>query len=372
MPKRSSRLAGIAGIAASLLLSAACGTGSAGPATVDLGTGPAEAGTVKKDALSGVDMTFVSYGGIYQEGQQKAAIDAFAQESGAKILQDGPTDYAKIKAQVDSSNVTWDVVDTDSIWAQAQCGKLLQPLDYTIIDKSKIPEGLASDCSVPAMQYGMVIVYNKAKFGDNPPKDWKDFFDTAKFPGKRGIPGDPGDSAPGPFEAALIADGVAPDQLYPLDVDRALKKLESIRPNLVFWKTGAVSQQLLESTEVDMAMIWNGRAHAAVKNGAPFDVSFEQWMPIMDSLSVPKNAKNPKASMALINYYLGAQQQAKLTELTSYAPINVDAKPNLDETAQRFLPTKPEVADKALKIDSKWWADHQSEMIEKWSAWLGG
>ncbi|MEU7864129.1 ABC transporter substrate-binding protein [Nonomuraea sp. NPDC049141] len=372
MPNYPKRLPGMAAIAASLLLSAACGAGSAAPASIDLGSGPAKSGTIKKDALSGLNMTFVSYGGAYQEGQQKAAVDPFAQESGAKILEDGPTDYAKIKAQVDSSNVTWDVIDTDSIWAQAQCGKLLQPLDYTIIDKSKVPEGLTTECSVPAMQYGMVLAYNKDKFGANPPKGWKDFFDTAKFPGKRGISGNPGDSAPGPFEGALIADGVAPDQLYPLDVDRATKKLQSVRSNLVFWKTGAESQQLLESGEVDMAMLWSGRAYAAVKNGAPFDVSFDQWMPIMDSLTVPKNAKNPKASMALINYYLGAQQQAKLTELTSYSPINTDAKPKLDEKGRSFLTTRPEVADKALKIDSKWWAEHQPEMIEKWSAWLGG
>ncbi|WP_327590877.1 extracellular solute-binding protein [Nonomuraea sp. NBC_00507] len=372
MPTHPGRLAGMAGVAASLLLATACGAGSAAPASIDLGSGPATSGTVKKGALDGVNMTFVSYGGAYQDGQQKAAVDPFAQESGAKILQDGPTDYAKIKAQVDSSNVTWDVIDTDAIWAQAQCGKLLQPLDYTIIDKSKVPEGLATECSVPAMQYGMVLVYNKDKFGANPPKGWKDFFDTAKYPGKRGISGNPGDSAPGPFEAALIADGVAPDQLYPLDVDRAVKKLESVRSNLVFWKTGAESQQLLESGEVDMAMVWSGRAYAGVKNGAPFAVSFDQWMPIMDSLTVPKNAKNPKASMALINYYLGAQQQAKLTELTSYSPVNTDAKPKLDELGQSFLTTRPEAASKALKIDANWWAENQEQMIEKWSAWLGG
>ncbi|WP_431912166.1 ABC transporter substrate-binding protein [Nonomuraea jabiensis] len=372
MPKHPARLAAMAGVAASLLLATACGAGSATPASIDLGSGPAKSGTIKKDALSGLNMTFVSYGGVYQEGQQKAAVDPFAQESGAKILQDGPTDYAKIKAQVDSSNVTWDVIDSDSIWAEAQCGKLLQPLDYSIIDKSKVPEGLSGQCTVPAMQYGMVLVYNKDKFGANPPKGWKDFFDTAKFPGKRAISGNPGDSAPGPFEGALIADGVAPDQLYPLDVDRATKKLQSVRSNLVFWKTGAEAQQLLESGEVDMGMVWSGRAYAAVKNGAPFQVAWDQWMPIMDSLAVPKNAKNPKASMALINYYLGAQQQAKLTELTSYSPINTDAKPSLDQTGQAFLTTAPGVPEKALKIDSKWWAEHQPEMIEKWSAWLGG
>ncbi|MCW2882786.1 MAG: extracellular solute-binding protein [Sphaerisporangium sp.] len=366
------RSVSLAAVAASLLLAAACGGGTAGPAKVDLGSGPAKAGTIKKDALKGVNLTFVSYGGVYQKGQQDAAVDPFAKESGAQVLQDGPTDYAKVKAQVDSSNVTWDVVDSDAIWSQAQCGKLLQPLDYSIIDKSKVPAGLATQCSVPAMQYGMVFAYNAKKFGANPPKDWKDFFDTAKFPGKRAVPGVPGDAAPGPWEAALIADGVAPDKLYPLDADRAGKKLTTIRPNLVFWKTGAESQQLLESGEVDMAMLWSGRAYAAVKNGASFQIQWNQWMPIMDAISVPKGTKNPKAAMALINYYLGAQQQAKLTELTSYSPVNTDAKPTLDDLGKSFLTTRPDIASTALPIDAKWWADNQSALIEKWSAWLGG
>ncbi|HEX2316387.1 MAG TPA: ABC transporter substrate-binding protein [Thermomonospora sp.] len=362
-----------AATAAVAVAATACGGGSgASDANVDLGSGPAKAGTVKKDALKGVNLTFASYGGIYQDGQQKAAIDPFAAESGARVLQDGPTDYAKIKAQVDSGNVTWDVVDTDAIWGQAQCGKLLMPLDYTIIDKSNVPAGLASECGVPAMQYGMVLAYNKDRYGANPPKGWADFFDTARFPGKRAIPGIPNDPAPGPYEAALIADGVAPDKLFPLDVERANRKLTSVRSSLVFWKTGAESQQLLESGEADMVMLWSGRAYDAIKNGAKYDVQWNQFMPIMDVLGVPKGARNPKAAMALINYYLGAQQQAKLTELTSYSPIHTGAKPKLDALGSAFLTTSKERQAQALPIDAKWWAQNQHALVEKWSAWLGG
>jgi putative spermidine/putrescine transport system substrate-binding protein len=356
-----------------LVLSACAQSAGGGEAKdVDLGGEPAKAGVVKKDALAGTTLTFVSYGGVYQGGQMKAAVEPFGQESGAKILSDGPTDYTKIKAQVDSGNVSWDVVDSDAIWARAQCGKLLQPLDYSIVDKSKVPPGLATECSVPAMTYGMVLMYNKEKFGSNPPKGWADFLDTTKFPGKRGIPGVPSDPAPGPFEAALLADGVAPDQLFPLDVDRALRKLSSVRKDLVFWDTGARAQQLLESGEVDMAMVWTGRAYAAVKNGAKFAPQWDGFLAIDESLSVPKGAKNPKASMALINYYLGAQQQAKLTELTSYSPINTDAQPNIDAATREYLTSTPERQAQALKVDSAWWAANQQGLVQKWSDWLAG
>lgn len=370
MSIRPKLLAGLAvGMAASLALSA-CGGGQ-DTTDVDLGSGPAEAGAIKKDALDGSTLTFVSYGGIYQEGQEKAAIKPFASESGAKILSDGPTDYTKIKAQVDSKNVSWDVVDTDTIWAEAQCGKLLMPLDFDIIDTSKAPKSLVGKCTVPAMSYGYVLMYDKTKFGDNPPQGWTDFFDTQKFPGKRGVNGVPSDAAPGVFEAALTADGVAAKDLYPLDVDRSLDKLSTIRKDLVFWTTGAESQQLLESGEVSMAMVWSGRGYSAVKNGAKFEAQWNQWMPIKESLSVPVGAKNPDASMALINYYLGARQQEKLTELTSYAPINSEAEPSVDKLTSSYLTTNPKYAGLALPVDTKWWAANQAGVIEKWSAWLG-
>ncbi|MFJ8788646.1 ABC transporter substrate-binding protein [Streptomyces sp. NPDC102462] len=352
-----------------LTLTGCVGTTPAG-ADVDLGPGPAQAGKVKKGALDGVTLTFASYGGIFQDGQETAAVKPFAAESGAKLLSDGPTDYTKIKAQVDAKNVTWDVVDTDTLWAEHQCGKLLMPLDTTVVDTSKLPKGMRGKCSVPAMSYGVVLMYDKKKFGGNPPKGWADFFNTAKYPGKRAIPGIASDLSPGALEAALLADGVAPDRLFPLNVDRALKKLTSVRSSLVFWDTGARSQQLLESGEVSMAMVWSGRAYAAVKNGAHFAPQWNQFLPVSDSLAVPVGAKNPKASMALINYYLGAAQQTKLTELTSYSPINTDAHPKLDKLASQYVTTTPEKQAKALTIDTAWWAKNQAQIIQKWSDWL--
>jgi len=376
-PRRHQRGRPALGTAAALAVLAlaavaACGGPSSGAKDVDLGPGPAQVGTVKDGALKGVDMTFVSYGGIYQKGQQEAATDPFATASGATVVQDGPTDNAKIKAQVESNNVTWDVVDTGSVWADAQCDKLLMPLDYSIIDKSRIPAGLAGKCSVPAMQYGYVLAYNKTKFGADPPKGWADFFDTQRFPGKRALNGDPSDPEPGPYEAALLADGVAAAALYPLDAARAERKLGSIRPQLVFWKTGAESQQLLESGEVDMAMLWSGRAYGAIKNGAPYAVQWNQFLPVMDSLTVPKGVKSPKAAMALINYYLGAAQQAKLTELTTYSPVNTDARPQLDPLTTSFITTDKARQSQAVPVNTTWWAQNQDAMGQKWSDWLGG
>jgi putative spermidine/putrescine transport system substrate-binding protein len=372
--KSYAAVAGAATTIAAVLLLAACGSGGAAVSSgVDLGSAPAQAGTVKAGALKGITLTFVSYGGIYQDGQMKAGVTPFGVASGAKILQDGPTDNAKIKAQVTTNNVTWDVIDTTNIFAAQQCGKLFQPLDETIVDTSKIPAGGITDkCSVPAMSYGLIVVYNTKKYGANPPKSWADFYDTKKFPGKRAIEGATGDIDPGVIEGALLADGVLPTQMYPLDLNRALKKMSSIRKDLVFWATGAQSQQLIESGQVDMALVWSGRGYSAVKNGASFAPMWNQWMPEADVIVVPVGAKNPKAAFAMINYYLGATEQAKLTELTSYSPINVDSRPNLDALQQSFSTTTPERIADAFHLDNSWWAQNHDTVLSAYTSWLAG
>lgn len=370
MPRFNQRSAIALAICTGVLAAAGCSaTPAPESASVDLGSGPAKAGSVKKDALKGVTLTFVSYGGIYQEGQENSGVKPFETESGAKVLSDGPTDYAKIQAQVESKNVAWDVVDTGSTFAVANCGKLFSELDTSIIDTSHMPKELVSKCAVPAMTYGYVMTYNKDRFGDDGPKSWADFFDIQKFPGKRAINGTPSDIEPGILEGALIADGVPKDQLYPLDVPRALKKLDTIKGNLMYWETGAEAQQQIESGQPDISFMWSGRALAGIKNGAPYAASWNDFSPVFDVLTVPIGAKNPQAAMALINFMVGPEQQAKLTEETSYAPINDEAKPKVDDLTRSFLAT--EHAAQALPIDNAWWGENQPKIIEQWSAWLG-
>ena len=354
------------------LLAAGCSATPApesNPESVDLGSDPAKAGTIKKDALAGTTLTFVSYGGIYQKGQENSSVRPFETESGAKVLSDGPTDYAKIQAQVESKNVAWDVVDTGSTFAVANCDKLFMELDTSIIDTSHMPKELVSKCAVPAMTYGYVMTYNTEKFGENGPQSWADFFDLPKFPGKRAINGTPSDIEPGILEGALIADGVPKDQLYPLDIPRALKKLDTIKDDLMFWETGAEAQQQIESGQPAISFMWSGRALAGIKNGAPYAASWNDFSPVFDVLTVPIGAKNPDASMALINFMVGPEQQAKLTEETSYAPINDEAQPKVDDLTRSFLAT--EHKDQALPIDNQWWGENQPKVIEQWSAWLG-
>ena len=328
------------------------------------------AGETAEGSLAGKTLTFVSYGGIYQDGQIKALQD-FVTKSGATLLSDGTTENAKIQAQVEAKNVMWDVVDTGDFTPFVHCGTLFQKLDFTKIDVSKIPPGQVGECSVPAMNYAVMFLYNKDTYKDNPPQNWNDFFDVEKFPGTRGIPGyaDPEGFM---VELGLLADGVPKDQLFPADIDRGLNKWRSIRDNLVPWTTGAESQQMLESGEADMVMVWSGRGKAALANGANYEPVWQDWIVVKDQLAIPVGVKDTDASHALINAYLGKQAQEVMAQETSYSPINIEAQPQVDELTAAFMTNTPEKQAMAYNQNVEFWVANYETLSAKWAEFVAG
>lgn len=327
--------------------------------------GLAVAGLMAAQAALAEEMVFTSWGGTTQDAQAAHWAVPYTEKTGTTVVQDGPTDYGKIKAMVEANATTWDVVDAEFDWA-LQAGKqgLLEPLDFTVIDKSKLDPRFVSDYAVGSFYYSFVLGWNPANFPDAQPKTLTDLFDTAKFPGKRTFYKW---SAPGVIEAALLADGVAPEALYPLDLDRAFKKLDSIKGDIIWWEGGAQSQQLLASGEAPIGFFWNGRLAALAADGSPVGVSWEQNITAADALVVPKGAKNKAAAMAFIAEATGAEGQAAFAETTGYAPINT-VSPDL--MAPEVRATLPDVQTAVqVNADMAYWAEHRDEIGTRWYAW---
>jgi putative spermidine/putrescine transport system substrate-binding protein len=333
----------------------------------DLGT--PIAGEVAEGIFDGVTLTYAASGGIFQEGQTEAAWDPFAQISGATFLQDA-ADGGKLKAMVESDNVTWDVMNATQFDTARNCGTLYQELDLSQIDTSKVPEGTITDkCMVPNILYGLVVAYNTEAFGDNPPTSAADFFDTDKFPGKRTV----SQSAyldPQTVEFALVADGKNLDELKVEDIQTGFDKYLALGDDLIGWTSGSQSQQQLESGEAVMGLVWSGRGFGAQSAGAPVAPMWDEWMLMVDSTAVPKGVKDPQAAFSAVNFYLGAEQQAKMTELTSYGPVNIDAKPKLDEIGKNWLTT--DHMDTAVKPNVDFWVENYDALSTAWAKWVTG
>lgn len=310
------------------------------------------------------DMVFTSWGGTTQDAQKANWAESFTANSQINVTQDGPTDYGKIKAMVEAGNVNWDVVDVEGDYA-VQAGKLglLEKLDFSIIDKSKLDPRFVTDYSVGSFYYSFVIGCNKDAVKECP-KTWADLFDTAKFPGKRTFYKW---SAPGVIEAALLADGVAADKLYPLDLDRAFKKLDTIKSDIIWWDSGAQSQQLLASAEAPFGSFWNGRLTALAQTGVTVETSWTNNITAADSLVVPKGTKNKEAAMKFIAHATSDQAQASFATTTGYAPINLDSNELMDPELRKTLPDMQ--AETQVNADMDYWADHRDEIGTRWYAW---
>jgi putative spermidine/putrescine transport system substrate-binding protein len=310
-------------------------------------------------------LTVVSYGGDYQASQNKAYFVPFGKlNPNLTITQDSPESDAKLKAMVTAGHVTWDVaivadnfgLDADSQW--------LEPIDYSIIDKNSFLPGYAGKYRVGADVEATVLAYRKDRFKGAAPSKLADFFDLKAFPGKRCA----WKYAPsGIFEAALIADGVPADKLYPLDIPRAFKKLSTIKEQLVWWDTGAQSEQLLTSGEVDLGLVWSGRAlHGA--ETAPIALTWNQWLTLSAYWVVPKGTKNKQLAMQAIKSFTSPQAQSELTKYLPYGPTNKNAVNTVDPKYKGNLPT--DHFDNRIVINFEWWNENLKAVDPQFQQWL--
>ncbi|MCY1641004.1 ABC transporter substrate-binding protein [Methylorubrum sp. SL192] len=322
------------------------------------------ASLLPRAAAAAGSIVFTSWGGTTQEAQKTAWARPYTKASGVRVQMDGPTDYGKFKAMVESGNVGWDVVDVEyDFAAQAARDGLLEPIDFSLVKREALDPRFVTDHAVGSFYYAFVLGYG-TKHVPAAPKSWADLFDTKAFPGKRTFYKW---SAPGALEIALLADGVAPDKLYPLDLDRAFAKLDSIKSEIIWWSGGAQSQQLLASGEVVMGQFWNGRVAALEQDRQPVGIAWEQNLTTADMLVVPKGSRNRQAAMTFIAAATGAKEQADFAAATRYAPINLGSAKLMDPAVAETLPNRH--AATQINLNMEYWAKNREEIGKRWYAW---
>ena len=328
-----------------------------------------------KPAAADDQLTVVSWGGAYQKSQDEAFMKPFQKDSGTKITQEEYNgEIAKIRAMVESKSVSWDVVDVDTRTAIGGCAEgIFETIDWKKLglDRSKFIGGDITDCTVPNIVYATVIAYDTTKLKPGP-TTIADLFDLQKFPGKRGLQQDPFVN----LEWALIADGVAINDVYkvlntPEGVDRAFKKLDTIKKDVVWWTAGAQPPQLLADGQVAITSAWNGRIFDAIKNDKkPFKIIWDAQGLDWDWWAMPKGGPRVDLAYKFVSYSSQPAAMANQTKYISYGPANKDAVPNIDPAVLPDLPTAPDNMKTALIVDANFWADKRDELTQRFNAWL--
>ena len=336
--------------------------GSTPPAASDGGTGDI---CTQPPRHEGTEVSFVSFGGVYQGAQRTGWLEPYAELTGVTFVESEDSSNATIQAQVESGNVTWDIVDVGNDFGLDANADLLEPIDYSLVKKDEIIEGFATTYRVADITYGVVLAYNTAETGGAVPEGWADFFDTTKFPGKRGLWNY---STGGVLEFALMADGVAPADLYPLDLPRAIAKLDTIKDDIVWWTSGAESQELIGSGEVAMSMIWNGRGYSAKhQDGNPVELQWNQQILTADYFVVPKGSPNRQIAMEFIAWATCAQNNSAVSESIPYGPTNVNSEPNPDVVADLAVTNAD---DNTAYFDDEYLVNNFAEIDAAFQAWV--
>ena len=334
-------------------------------------------------------LTVVSFGGSYARACQQAYHEPFTAETGIEVrLEDYNGGLAQIRAQVETGNVHWDVVDLNVADAVLGCDEgLLEFIDPGDLppgaDGSSVEDdfvsGTLTDCGMGTIFFSSIYAFHPQHFPDAKPATIQDFFDLERFPGRRGMRRVPSDN----LELALLADGVPLDQVYatletPEGVDRAFRKLETIKEHIVWWEAGAQPPQMLADGEVVMSTAYNGRIfNAQVRENQPFEIVLGRPDPGQQPARHRRRCAPPGGGAQVHRLRRpagvdGGRKQVHLLRTPCAAPALRWWAPTRRRGVEMapHMPTTPANLARALHHDWRWWSDHGDDMNERFSAWL--
>lgn len=322
-------------------------------------------------AANAAEVIVGTFGGAGQTAMEETWFKPFTAATGINVVSDAPTSYTKVIEMVDNHDVQWDI----SFGARDfgyDGNPRLENIDCAVIDCKAFDTALVPlmPQAVPVYSFSYVLVYNTDLFGDNPPKNWADFFDTTNFPGKRAV-GGAVTAGRGIIEPALLADGVARADIYPLDLDRALNKLGTIKDDLIVWNDFADCTAKIASGEASMGACVHARVAPAVKDGAPIAIQWSQQIMHTVYGYILKDAPNLADAQKLLAYIASPEAQAAFSAFSTYGSPNPSTvlPADVDST---FIPSAHYLTgdDAPLASDDEEWAPIRTEFTERYTLWL--
>ncbi|WOH52483.1 ABC transporter substrate-binding protein [Bradyrhizobium sp. sBnM-33] len=324
--------------------------------------------------------------GNFGEAIMNAFVKPFEAETGIKVMpvyQD--IRAAQVGLMVKTNSVTIDAILVGQSTALGLvAGDYLEKIDYSIYNQQELDE-IADYCKHPfgfgAYIYSLNMVYNTKKFpADRPrPTNWAEFWNVAKFPGVRSLgSGQFGNPLPGPFEEALLADGVPMDAIYPMDIDRIFASLDKIKPHIrKWWTAGAEILQIMRDGVADVVQSVDGRALSLIDQGDPFEINRNQAKLTWDHWIIPKGSPNPQNAQRFIAFTSRADRQAAFAQLFAQSPSNRKAYEMIPEKVARKLATYPDYMKTSFPVNGKWYAEIGSDglsnsqrLIQRWNDWI--
>jgi putative spermidine/putrescine transport system substrate-binding protein len=319
------------------------------------------------------DVNVVTRGGLALEAIKEVFIGPFTAATGIAVQQEsweGGIDALRTQAKAPDNN--WDLVLVDTDELVTACGEnLLEKLDWSAIGGKDhyLPQAI-SDCGIGAGVANLVLAWDRDKFPATP--GWADFWDVAKYPGKRGLHR----GARGNLEFALIADGVAPGDVYKVlagseGVDRAFRKLDQLKPYVVWWQTSADAARILASGDVLMTSAPSEQI-ATVNRVEHRNFGIQWTASLYEVLSwvILKGSPNVRQATQFL-YFAGTPAiETRLVGLYGEGGLAKGANDGLPPDLAAISPTNPANLSAAMRTDPGFWHDNLSKLRVRFETWL--
>lgn len=315
------------------------------------------------------ELVIVTWGGTLAEQMNETFFTPFGNDNSVNVRLDTGPEIERSRAEVESGSPSYDMTATNlAFYLIGEGQNLWEPMDYDVFDQdvlARIPQNMRKSHGIAAYVYAHGMSFNTDAYpeGGPQPGSWADFWDVERFPGQRAMADCGSASRPVP-EAALLADGVPMDELYPIDIERAARKLREIAPHVVWWTNANQPGQLLASGEVTMAMAPTNRIQTLLDQGAPVEIVWNQSQWTFDAWYVLRGAPNAANAMKFIASAMSAERQAEFARASSMAPTNPDAFALIDDETARKLPTYPENFEPMYEKNEAWWEENRAAWAE--------
>lgn len=311
-------------------------------------------------------------GGIFTEIYKKAFYEPFTKATGIKIVSVSSLaePIAQIRTMVESKRYLWDMaaISRFSILSLTADTPYLEPHEFKndpVI--SSIPPHFILPHGVGINIYSTVLAYRTDAFKERqPPQSWKDLWDVQNFPGRRSLRKHPFDT----IEQALMAAGVNPNTVYPCNLEQAFQSLEKIKPHIAaWWTSGAQTEQMLKSGEIDLTSVWAARAQSIIDAGAPVAIAWDQHIYSCESWAILKGTPHAELCRQFIQFASHPKRQALLAPY-AITPTQPDALKYIHPKHAKLLQISPDSLKRGLYNNGSYWLKHQAEVITRFDDWL--
>ncbi len=274
---------------------------------------------------------------------------------------------AAVKALAGQGKLDLVLVDGPALAAGCRA-QVFARLDWSGLQRERFAVPAASDCGAGAWIGATVLAWDQAKLHTTP--SWSDFWDVAKFPGRRGLP----KGARRTLEIALLADGVAPGDVYRTlrsadGVDRAFRKLDQLKPYVEWWDQPGQPAQFLASGKVLMIAAPSAPLAAAGGKLHPG----VQWAGCLDEVSswaVAHDAPHGRGALAVIGIASDAARQAEFAKATGLGPATLPGFALLPADLRASSPALPAHLQGCISVDEGFWLDAGEALAARFAAWL--